>query len=68
MIEHENIIYIRDFSQLGGVETFTYELAKKYRDLDIAVVYKTAHDSQLKRVRKFCRTYQHTDQKIKCYI
>ena len=68
MIEHENIIYIRDFSQLGGVETFTYELAKKYRDLDIAVVYKTAHDSQLKRVRKFCRTYQHTDQKIKCKV
>ena len=68
MIQHENIIYIKDFSQLGGVETFTYELAKKYKDLDIAVVYKTAHESQLKRVRQFCRTYQHTNQKIKCKV
>ena len=39
-IKHKNIVYIRDFSELGGVETFTYEMVKKYHNLDIAVVYK----------------------------
>ena len=52
MIEHDNIIYIKDFSELGGVETFTYEMVKKYHDKDIAVVYKTAHINQIKRVKQ----------------
>lgn len=52
MIEHDNIIYIRDFSEIGGVETFTYELAKKYHNKDIAVVYKQAHPNQLRRLKK----------------
>lgn len=27
-MKFKNIVYIRDLSQLGGVETFTYELIK----------------------------------------
>ena len=68
MIEHDNIIYIRDFSEIGGVETFTYEMVKKYHDKDIAIVYKAAHESQLKRVRKYCKAYCHTTQRIKCKV
>lgn len=68
IIKHDNIIYIRDFSELGGVETFTFELAKKYKDLDIAVVYKSAHKNQVKRIRKYCRAYQHFNQKIECKV
>lgn len=68
MIEHENIIYIRDFSELGGVETFTYEMVKKYHDRDIAVVYKMGHINQIKRIKKYCNAYRHTNQKIKCRV
>ena len=68
VIEHDNIIYIRDFTEIGGVETFTYEMAKKYKDLDIAVVYKTAHPLQVERVSQLCPVYQHTNQKIKCKV
>lgn len=68
VIEHSNIFYIRDFSQLGGVETFVYEMVKKYKDLDIAVVYKTADIKQIARVRQYCRLYRHTNQKIKCKV
>jgi len=68
MIEHDNIFYIRDFSELGGVETFIWELAKKYYKYDIAVVYKSAHPNQLKRIKKLCPAYKHTDQKIKCKV
>ena len=68
MIEHKNIIYIRDFTEIGGVETFTYEMVKKYHNLDIAVVYKTAHKSQIKKVAKYCPAYKHDDQKIICDV
>lgn len=68
VIKHNNIIYIRDFSELGGVETFTFEMIKKYKDLDIAVVYVTAHDSQLERLKPYCKTYKHIGQKIDCKV
>ena len=68
MIEHDNIFYIRDYSEIGGVETFVWELVKKYHDKDIAVVYKTAHKNQLKRIKKYCKAYKHTNQKIKCKV
>jgi len=67
-IKHDNILYIRDFSEIGGVETFIWEMVKKYKDRDIAVVYKNAHPNQLKRVRQYCRAYQHTNQKINCKV
>ena len=66
MIEHENIIYISYISEIGGVETFAYELAKKYQDRDVAVVCKSIHKNQLKRLSKICWVYRHTDQYIKC--
>lgn len=66
MIEHENIIYISYISEIGGVETFAYELAKKYKDRDIAVVCKQIHKNQLKRLSKLCWVYKHTDQIIRC--
>ena len=67
-INHENIFYVKDISEIGGVETFVYEMAKKYKDLDIAVVYKSAHPKQLQRLRKYCPTYQHTNEDIICKV
>ena len=68
MIEHDNIFYIRDLSELGGVETYIWELVKRYKDYDIAVVYKSAHPNQLNRLKKLCRTYKHINQRIKCKV
>lgn len=66
MIEHENIIYISYISEIGGVETFAYELAKKYKDRDVAVVCKTIDKKQLIRLSKICWVYKHTNQVIRC--
>lgn len=66
MIEHDNIIYISYISEIGGVETFAYELAKKYKDRDVAVVCKKIDKGQLKRLSKICWVYKHTDQQIIC--
>lgn len=68
MIEHSNIFYIRDISQIGGVETFVWEMVKKYQNYDIAVVYKTAEKKQLERLKKYCMCYEHKKQKIKCKV
>lgn len=67
-IVHDNILYIRDFTEIGGVETYIYEMAKMFHNLDIAVVYKTAHPLQLERIRKIVPAYQHTNQKIDCKV
>ena len=69
IIEHDNVFYLTDISQIGGVETFVYENCKKYQDRDICVVYKTAHFKQLERLKKFCKCYQLTpNTKINCKV
>lgn len=66
MIEHDNIIYVAYISEIGGVETFVYEMVKKYKDRDIAVVCKRIDRNQLIRLSKLCWVYVHTDQQIIC--
>ena len=68
MIEHTNIIFMPNISALGGIETYVYELVKKYKDLDIAVVCKKIHPTQEERIRKYCRVYKHTNELIKCKV
>jgi len=68
MIEHSNIIYMPNISALGGIETYVYELVKKYHNLDIAVVSKRCDAGQAERIRKYCKLYIHTNQKIKCDV
>ena len=68
MINHSNIIYVSDISQIGGVETWAYELAKKYHDLDLAVVYKTGDITQIKRLLKYVPVYKFTGEKIQCDV
>ena len=66
MIEHDNIIYISYISEIGGVETFAYELVKKYKDRDVAVVCREIDQKQLQRLSKICWVYKFTGQTIKC--
>lgn len=67
-INHSNIIYVSDISQIGGVETWAYELAKKYHDLDLAVVYKTGDINQIKRLLEYVPVYKFTGEKIQCDV
>ena len=65
MNEYANIIYWRKVSAIGGVETFIYELAKKY-DYDLALYYNSADENQLKRLIKLIPCVPYIKQKIKC--
>lgn len=66
MIEANNIFFISNFNVIGGVETFIYELARKYDDYDIVVIYNTGDESQLRRLKKYVRVIKYDGQKIKC--
>lgn len=68
MIEHANIVYMPNISALGGIETYVYELVKKYRDLDIAVICKKIDRAQRKRIQKYCPVYVHKEEQIKCKL
>ena len=68
MIEHANIVYMPNISALGGIETYVYELVKKYRDLDIAVVCKKIDRAQRRRIQKYCPVYVHKEEQIKCKV
>jgi glycosyltransferase involved in cell wall biosynthesis len=68
MIKHDNIIYVRDISKIGGVETYVYELVKKYHNLDIAVVCRTCDATQRKRLKKYCPVYMFHNEPIECKV
>lgn len=61
-----NIIYISNISKLGGVESFAYYMAKKYKDYDIMVLCKSGDITQLSRIRKYCPAVVHHGEKIYC--
>ena len=65
-IVHDNIIWIGVISKLGGVESFAYYMAKKYKDLDIAVMCKSGDPQQLNRIREFCPVYVHRGEEVIC--
>ena len=68
MIEHANIIFMPNISALGGIETYVYELVKKYYYLDIAVVCNRIHPTQEERIRKYCKVYKHNGEMINCKV
>lgn len=70
-MKYTNIFYVPHFNIIGGIETYCYELAKKYKDKDITFVYsdETSDRKQLARIRKYCRVIKQpygAIEKIKC--
>lgn len=68
MIKHKNIVYVRDIAPIGGVETYVYELIKKYKDLDIAVVCRTIAPNQKRRLQEMCKVYEFRNEPIECDV
>ena len=66
MIECKNLFYISNFNHIGGVETFIYELSRKYQDYDIVVVYKTGNIKQINRLKQYVRVIQFHGQDFRC--
>ena len=62
---YSNVLACNFIGEIGGIETYLWEIAKKYGDLDITVVYTAANGKQLNRLRKKIRCIRLTE-KIKC--
>ena len=56
--DYANLFYFRFICHIGGTEQFLYEIAKKYHDRDIVVMYDSIDYDQLKRIRKYVRCVQ----------
>lgn len=70
-LKYANVFYVPHFNIIGGIETYCYELAKKYHDKDIVFVYSndTSDRKQLNRIRQYCRVIRqplNAKEKIKC--
>lgn len=65
MVEYGNVILCHGIGKIGGIETFFYELARKYGDYDITIAYSYGDEKQLRRLKKYVRCIRLTE-KIKC--
>ena len=63
---YTNIFYFDRINKIGGVETFFYEIAKKYCDEDITVLYSYGDINQIRRLKKLVRVVRYTGQTINC--
>ena len=63
---YSNVFYIPHFNVIGGLETYIYELAKKYSKYDITVVYSCGDYKQIARLTKYVRVIKNNGEKIKC--
>ncbi len=62
----KNIFYFRVLNSIGGIETFFYYLAKKYKDWDITVYYSTGDARQVRRLRQYVRVKRYEGERIQC--
>lgn len=62
----KNLYYFHTISAIGGIETFFYQLAKKYKDWDLTIVYSYADPIQLARLKQYVNCIQYTNQHFEC--
>lgn len=63
-----NLFYFNTLNSIGGIETFFWQLAKKYgKDYDITILYRNGDPSQIKRLRELVRVKKYKDgTRVKC--
>lgn len=62
----KNIFYFYNINAIGGVETFFYNLARKYKNWDITIYYQVGDWKQIERLRKYVRVRKYAGEKIVC--
>lgn len=64
---YKNVFFFHTINSIGGVETFFYELAKKYhKRYDISVFYVKGDKEQIKRLKRYVKVYRFDNQEIEC--
>lgn len=60
----KNILFFRTLNSIGGIETTLYEIAKKYKERDITIIYKGGSKAQEDRLRKLVRLHKYIEGEI----
>lgn len=58
----KNLFYISNFNTIGGVETYIFELTRKYKDKDILVIYRTGSEEQIRRIKYNVPIIRHKEE------
>lgn len=66
VVHYGNVFYFHYINAIGGVESYFYYLAKKYKDRDITIFFSSGSREQIKRLRQFVRVKQYKGEKIIC--
>ena len=62
-----NLFYFHTLNSIGGVETFFYQLAKKYgKTHDITIMYSNGNRAQVRRLSKYVRVKKWNGDRVKC--
>ena len=64
--EYDIVIYTERLYMIGGIESWTYYVCKKYNVGQITVMYKHGDLQQLERLEPVVKTVQYTGQNFKC--
>lgn len=66
-----NVFYQLHINNIGGIETFLYELARLSSEngRDLTIIYRSGDPVQIKRIRKYCRimSLAEVEKPIKCH-
>ena len=64
-MKYANLFYFHTINSIGGIETFFYQLAKKYgADFDITIFYREADPAQVHRLSQYARLKKYRDGKV----
>lgn len=65
---YTNVFYFHTLNSIGGIETFFYQLGKKYgKDYDITIFFRNGDPGQVKRLSELVRVKKFKDgMRIRC--
>lgn len=62
----KNVFYINDLKRCSGITSHILYIAKRYKDWDITLYYKTGDKEQLDRLSKYIRVRRYNNKTINC--
>lgn len=68
-----NLFYFQTINSIGGIETFFWNLARKYgKDYDITIIYRNGDPDQVKRLSEYVRIRKYREGEIlkckRCFV
>lgn len=64
-MKYANVFYFHTLNSIGGIETFFWQLGKKYgKDFDITIFYRKGDPEQVRRLSEFVRVKKYRGESI----